>query len=123
MALTASRVDLQVLDSGSFVDAFQFGTPGDTSWSFTGVTFNMDVKGSADDVSPLLSMSSGNGMIVVDDAVNRILHFNVSWSALEAALVPGCYVYDLIMIDGSTPAVRTPLMGGKLEIRHGVTQE
>lgn len=120
MAITAARADLKVIDSGDFFDAFQFGTEGDTSWSFTGCSFHMDIKGSSDDDAALLSMTTGNGRIVVDDAVTRVLHFAVPQADLEAALVPGCYVYDLVMIDGAS--VRTPLMGGTLEICHGVTQ-
>lgn len=122
MALTAARVDLQVLDSGDFYDAFQFGTVGDTSWSFASKTFLMDIKGSSDDVSPLLSLTTGNSAVVVDDAVTRVLHLYVAKAAMEAALVPGCYVYDLVMVDGIT-TVRTPLMYGNIEIKHGATQE
>lgn len=122
MALTASHTDLATADSGTFQDAFRFGTLGDTSWSFGGMSFHMDIKGSSDDAAALLSLTTANGRIVVDDAVNRVLHFNVTQSDLEAALVPGCYVYQLVMIDGSSPPVRTPLMYGNLTIIHGVTQ-
>lgn len=121
MALTASRVDLTFLDSGDFEDAFQFGTEGDTSWSFTNKTFHMDIKGSTDDTTPLLSLTSGNSRIAVVDAATRVLHFHVSQADWEAALVPGCYVYDLVMIDGDT-SVRTPLMYGAIEGRRGATQ-
>jgi hypothetical protein len=135
MALTASRQDLQYLDSGDLYDAFQFGTLGDTSWDFNNKTFHMDVKGSTDDASPLLSLTTTNNRIVVVDASQRVLLLDMSLAAipslgppgppvgeLVAVIVPGCYVYDLIMIDGIT-TVRTPLMYGKLEIKHGATQE
>jgi hypothetical protein len=121
MALTAARANLSYLDSGDFYDAFRFGTVGDTSWSFTNKTFHMDIKGSADDDSALLTLTSGNGRIVVDDAATRVLHLYVSQADWEAALVPGCYVYDLVMIDGDT-TVRTPLMYGSIEDTRGVTQ-
>jgi len=120
MALTAARADMVVRDSGSWSDAFRFGTLGDTSWSFTGCAFHMDVKGSDDVVSPLISLTTANNRIVVDDVVQRVLHFNVTQADLEAALVPGCYEYELVMIDGS--GIRTPLMYGKVKIKHGVTQ-
>lgn len=122
MAVTASRVDIETYDNGTWSDAFQFGTVGDTSWSFTGMSFHMDVKGSKDDATALLSLTTSNGRIVVDDPVQRILHFNVTESDLEAVLVPGLYVYDLVMIDTSVPPIRTPLMTGKVKVRHGVTQ-
>lgn len=123
MALSAARVDIKVADSGSLNDAFIFGTTGDTSWSFLNMTFKMDVKGSTDDASPLLSMTTENGHILVDDVVNRILHFAVSQATIESSLVPGCYVYDLVMIDNSALPVRTPLMYGTLTVIHGATQE
>lgn len=121
MADTASWTELETWDNATFQDAFEFGTAGDTSWSFTNQNFRMDIKGNADDTVPLLTLLSTSNDIVVDDAVNRILHFNVSESTLTAALTPGCYVYDLIMYDGSSPPVRVPLMRGTFELKHGVT--
>lgn len=120
MALTAARVDMEVRDSGDWSDAFQFGTVGDTSWSFSGCTFHMDVKGSTDDASPLFQLNSANGRVVVDDPVQRILHFNAVKADIQAALVPGRYVYDFVMITGA--GVRTPLMYGHVKFKHGATQ-
>lgn len=121
MVDTCARVDLLIFDNVTFEDAFQFGTTGDTSWSFTGQNFRMDIKGSPDDAAALLSITSGAGEIVVDDAVQRILHFNVPEATLTAALTPGDYVYDLIMYDGSTPAVRVGLMRGSICVAHGIS--
>jgi hypothetical protein len=121
MAITAAKVNMEVIDSGDWSDAFQLGTPGDTSWSFTGGSFHMDVKGSTDDAVPLLSLTTANGYVVIDDPVNRILHLAVPQSVLEAALIPGRYVYDLVLI--SAAGVRTPLMYGWVKIKHGATQE
>lgn len=121
MVDTCARVDLLIFDNVTFEDAFQFGTTGDTSWSFTGQNFRMDIKGSPDDAAALLSITSGAGEIVVDDAVQRILHFNVPEATLTAALTPGDYVYDLIMYDNSTPAVRVGLMRGCLTVCHGIS--
>ena len=120
--LTAARVNIAVQNNATFEDAFQFGTAGDTSWSFTGQSFVMDIKGEKDDTVALLSLTSGAGQIVVDDVVQRILHFNVSDTALNAALKVGEYQYDLIMFDGSSPSVRVALMGGELRVKQGVTQ-
>lgn len=121
MSDTSARVDLVTPNNVTWEDAFIFGTAGDTSWSFTGQNFRLDVKGDRDDAVPLLTLSTANGEIVVDDVVQRILHLQVPDATLRAALVPGCYVYDLIMYDNSTPAVRVALLHGHLRITQGVT--
>lgn len=121
MAITAACVDLVENNNATMQDAIQFGTAGDTSWSFTGQNFRMDVKASRDDVASLVSFTSGAGQIVVDDPINRILHFNIPESAITAALPVAEYQYDFIMYDNSTPAVRIVLMQGELKIVQGVT--
>jgi hypothetical protein len=110
-----------VAQNTTWQDAFQFGVTGDTSWSFTSKTFLMEVKASADDVTPKLTLSTGNGYIVVDDAVARVLHFNVPDTILAADLPVARYVYDLIMLDDATPPVRTMLMRGHVQVGLGVT--
>lgn len=121
MSDTAGRVELLVFDNATFEDAFMFGVTGDTTWSFTGQNFRMDVKGTPDDAAPLLSITSAAGQIVVDDAVKRVLHFNVPETTIQSALTPGEYVYDLVMFDNSTPAVRVVLMRGCLTVCHGIS--
>lgn len=123
-AVTQARVDIEMQSNASFQQGFQFGNVGDTSWSFSGQSFRMDIKankwiaGSA----ALVSLTSGAGQIVVDDPVNRILHFNVPESIFSAGgVIPGEYDYDFIMIDGSNPPVRVPLMGGRFKMGQGVT--
>lgn len=122
MGQTAACVNISASDNATIQDAFQFGDATDTSWSFTGQSFIMDVKASRDDITPLLSLTSAAGQIVVDSAVARVLHLNVSKAALQAALPVGEYVYDLIMVDGSVPPIRVPLMYGALCITRGVTE-
>lgn len=121
--ITSSWVDIAVANNATWQDAFQFGTVGDTSWSFTGQAFKLEVKASRNDVSPLFTLSSGGGSIVIDDVVQRILHLNVSESALQAALPVGEYVYDLIMFDTSVPPIRVPLMQGRVFVKQGVTED
>lgn len=121
MAETAAIVNMSIQTNATWNDAFQFGTAGDTSWSFTNQTFRLDVKGNRNDAAALLSLTSGAGKIVVDDLVTRILHINVPESEIQAALKVGEYVYDLIMIDASSPAVRVPLMKGEITVSQGVT--
>lgn len=120
---SSARIDISMQTNATFAQGFQIGTPGDTSWSFTGQSFRMDIKqnkflsGSA-----LVSLTSGAGQIVVDDAVNRILHFNVPESVFIAgSVIPGEYDYDLIMISGDATPVRVPLMYGKFRMGEGVS--
>lgn len=122
MAITAAIVDITVSDNATVQDAFQFGTPGDTTWSLTGMSFKMEVKASRDDTSPLVTWTSP-GQIVIDDPVQRVLHLNVPDTVVQASLPPAEYVYDLIMLDGSTPAIRTQLMQGRFIVRRGVSED
>jgi hypothetical protein len=117
---SAAKVDMKVANNGSWRDAFMFGTEGDTTWSFTNQSFVMDVKRDRYDDTALLTLTTGNGRIVVDDVVQRILHFDVSDTIINANLSVGEYVYDLIMVDGSS-GVRVPLMAGEVKIIQGVT--
>ena len=121
MGVTRATVDIVIENNATWLDAFIFGTAGDTTWSFTGQSFRLDVKGNKDETAALLSLTSGAGTIVVDDVVQRILHLNVPEATLSTALTPGEYVYELMMIDTSTPPVRVPLMGGKLIVVQGIT--
>lgn len=123
MAITAALVNIYVSDNATVQDAFQLGTVGDTSWNFTGMSFKMEVKASRDDASPLVTWTSGAGQIVVDDAVNRILHLNVPDTTVQASLPPAEYVYDFLMLDSSTPPIRTQLMMGKFVVSRGVTED
>lgn len=123
MAITSAIVDITVSDNATAQDAFQFGTTGDTTWSFAGMTFKMEVKASRDDTTALVTWTSGAGQIVVDDETNRVLHLNVPDTVLQASLPPAEYVYDFLMIDGSTPAIRTQLMQGKFCVQRGITED
>lgn len=123
MALTSACVDIFASDNGTLQDAFRFGVLGDTSWSLTGQSFKMEIKASRDDVSPLLTLTSAGGSIIIDDVVQRVIHLNVAYTALQAAVPVGEYVYDLIMFDASVPPIRTPLMQGRFCLQHGVTED
>lgn len=123
MAQTAACVSIFATNNVTLQDAFQFGTVSDTSWSFTGQTFKLEFKASRDDVSPLLTLTSGGGTIVIDDVVLRVLHLNVDEATLKAALPVGEYVYDLVMIDGSLVPVRVLLMYGRFCLTQGVTED
>lgn len=122
--ITSSWIDIAVANNGTWQDAFQFGTPGDVTWSFTGQAFKLEVKASRNDIAtPLLTLTSAGGTIVVDDVVQRVLHLNVPESVLQAALPVGEYVFDLVMFDTSVPPVRVPLMQGRVFVKQGVTED
>lgn len=118
---TAAIVDIVAANTVTLQEAFQFGLTTDI-WTFTGQNFKMEVKASRDDAVGLVAWTSLGGTIVVDDAVNRVLHLNVSEAAIQAALPVGEYVYDLVMFDGSAPPIRSLLMQGKLFVTQGVTE-
>lgn len=120
--ITSAEVDISIFTNGYWADAFQFGTEGDTSWDFVNKSFHLDVKASVDDstAETLLHLSTVNGRIVIDDTVERILHFHVTDTDVQANIPPATYVYDLVMTDAQTN-VRTVLMSGKLTVLPGVT--
>lgn len=119
-SVTSAHVDLAIDNNGTWQDAFQFGTPGDTTWTLSGQHFLMDVKRDRYDASSLLSLTTGGGTIVTDDVTQRVVHLNVTAAAIQAALPPGSYVYDFVMIDDTT-GVRVPLMHGHVRVRQGVS--
>jgi hypothetical protein len=74
------------------------------------------------DAAAVLSVTSAACQIVVQDAVHRILNFNVPESVLQTLpAIPFTYQYDFIMQDTSNPPVRVVLMQGKVEVKHGIT--
>lgn len=121
-SVTSALVDMVIQQNATWEDAFQFGVTGDTSWTFTGQSFILEVKADRDDAVALLTLSTANGRIVVDSVSLRVLHFLVADAVIQAALKPATYVYDMIMFDGSVPSVRVPLMHGSVTVCQGVTQ-
>lgn len=120
---TAALVDITIPNNATWSDAWQFGTVGDTSWDLTGQAFKLEVKASRNDLTPLATFTSAGGDIVVDDLVQRVIHMNVPDATITADLPVGQYVYDLIMFDGSSPALRVQLMTGHIFVRQGVTED
>src|SRR5262245_5473849 len=116
---TSARTDLAIDNNGTWLDAFQFGEDDDTSWTLTGQSFELDVQRNPYDTTPLLSLSTTNGKIVIDDVAKRVIHTKVDATDIQANLQPGTYVYDLVMID--TSGVRVLLMHGTLTVGQGVT--
>ncbi len=124
-APSSANVDLVVPNNATFGDSIQFDPPvaGVTGpeWTLTGQKFMMDVEANHEQNTPLLSITSDDGEIVVDDVTERIIHFNVPYDTISAALVPGTYIYDLVMYDTASPPVRTVLMHGRFIVTDGVT--
>ncbi len=127
MSGSSARVDITTPNNATFGDAIQFDppVPGVTgpAWTLSGQSFKMDIDANHEQNAPLLSISSDAGQIIVDDVTERIIHFNVPDTAIQAALVPGVYIYDLIMYDNSSPPVRVALMHGKFTVTDGVTED
>lgn len=117
-----TKVDISIENNVFWTDAFQFGDVDDFTWSFTGQTFAMDLKSQRSDITPVFSLTSGGGTIVVDDATLRVLHFYVADTVIRSSIPNGCYYYDLVMID-SVSGLREPLMYGSVEVGQGVTLE
>lgn len=122
-SVTSARVDCILQTNATWTDAFQFGTLGDYSWSFTNQNFRLDLKSNKyTQTAALLSLTSGAGQIQVTSASLRILNMDVPETAFATAgVIPGSYDYDLIMYDNSNPAVRIPLMHGKIHMKQGVS--
>ena len=134
---TAADVDLTTSTNTTWADAFQFDPPpvpggpptpywpqgaSGPTWGFSGQNFRMDVKTNINASGPIASWTSSDNQIVVDDPVNRVLHMNVPESQyVFQGMVPGTYIYDFIMFDGSVPPIRVMLMQGKFKLQAGVT--
>lgn len=127
---SSAFVNIVTQNNETFSDAFQFDPPsgctgctGATgpSWSLSNQNFRMDIKGNRQQPAALLSITSAAGQIIVDDVVNRIVHFNVPETVLLAALVPGEYVYDFVMYSNDNPPIRLVLMHGGFKFGLGVT--
>ena len=122
MAQTAACVNIYIQDNATFQDAWQFNPPTGGTLDFTGNTFEMGVKASRDDTATLVTFLSSSGQIVVrSNTAPAVLNMNVPDTIVQTDLPAAEYDYDLIMLDGSSPAIRTPLMYGKLFVKHGVT--
>lgn len=135
---TSAYVEIVASDNATFGDAYQFdpgaptGPTGGTGpiWNMNGMNFRMDIKAYPDGPTALMSIIGPTGpmQIIVDDPIQRVLHFNVPavtgpTGTTLAVLIPGKYVYDFVMYDSSTPPVRTLLMHGPFSLRHGITGE
>jgi hypothetical protein len=119
MARTAAWVNIYISDNATFQDAFQFVAP--AGFSIAGMSFEMSVKASRDDVTPLVTFTSAAGQIVITP-IGDVINFNVPDSTIVADTPPGVYDYDLVMFDASSPPIRTLMMQGKFIVTHGVTE-
>jgi hypothetical protein len=118
---TAAKTELKIGNNVTWRDAFQFGQPGDFTWTLD-PNWEMEIKLDRYQATPLLNPSTANGEIVVADANQRVIYMNVSSAVIQASLQPGVYVYDLIMFDNSNPPIRSVLMYGPLTVVQGVSQ-
>jgi hypothetical protein len=115
-----TRVDILISNNVWWDDQFQLGDPSDFTWTLTGLDFYLQVKNSDDDTTPLLSLSSLSGQIVVADANARIVGMLVTDTVIRSALPEGEYVYDLIMVNHATGQT-DGVMYGTLKVAQGIT--
>lgn len=121
---SSANADIITAKNATFNEAYQFDPPvaGVTGPAWTlSPNFRMDVKAYYNQAVALVSFTTAAGQIVVDDAVQRTIHFNVPETVISGPLVPGTYIYDLIMYDNSVPPIRIPVMHGKFIVTDGVT--
>ncbi len=131
---TATRVDIATPNSVTYQDAYQFDPPGATggaapppywpwgvtgpNWTLTGQNFSMDIKTSINTTALAAQYTSSGGQIVIVDALQRIISTNVPASIISQ-LVPGTYIYNLTMFDGSLPPIVVLLMYGYFTVKPG----
>jgi len=121
LSSSTALVDFAVNNNGSWNDAIRFGDEDDFSWSLEDKTFECDIQRNRYDTTPLLSLSTANGRIIVDSETLRVFHFDVTATDIQSHLPPGVYVYDFVMVDAFDITDRTVLMSGTLTITQGVT--
>lgn len=121
---SSAHVKLSAAKNATFMEALQFDPPAagvlPSTWTLY-PNFRMDIKAYLEQTPALVSLTSASGQIVIDDAVQRLIHFNVPEMILFPTLSVGEYVYDLIMFDNSSPALRVPLMHGPFVLTDGVS--
>lgn len=121
---SSAHVDLIAANNADFIDAIQFDppVPGVTgpAWDLTGATFSMEVTRNKES-TPLLTITSAASEIVTDSETDRIIHFDVAQADIAAALIPGTYIYDLIMTTAESK--RVALMHGKFTVTDGITED
>lgn len=121
---SSAHVKIITAINATLNESFQFDPPvagvAPPTWTLY-PNFRLDIKGYFDQPAPLVSITSAASQIVVDDPVQRVIHFNVPETVFQGVIPPGCYIYDLIMFDNSVPPVRVPLMHGEFVLTDGVT--
>jgi hypothetical protein len=121
MAISLTIVDFEIKNNVWWTDILQLGCSDDTSWDINNKSFHMALKVKDTDTTVVLLLSTADSTIVVDDPVQRIIHVNVTDTAIRAALTAGSsYVYDLVMIDDIT-SERNPICQGSVAVLQGVT--
>jgi hypothetical protein len=145
---TSARVDITTPNNATWEDAFQFDPTGATGssnafwppgltgpqWTLFGQNHKITIKGNRLQTAAALIIDSGvtgSTVVITDDPNNRILHVNVpdtvmtggvtGWTGVTGpGLIPGTYVYDWVMYDGSSPPIKVQMMHGKFVMADGV---
>jgi hypothetical protein len=103
-----------IRDNADFQQPLVFTDETGAAYDFTGDTFRMDVKASADDAEPAASLTTANSGILSTDLADGTITLSVG----DFAIDPGTYLFDLIRITGSA---REMLAYGTLIVEQGIT--
>lgn len=114
MTSTLDRAIWTVTDNADWSQPLVFTDRNGVPYDFSGSTFRLDFKASADDADPVVSLTTGNGGITSSDLENGMVTLNLA----DFTVDPGEYVGDLIRISG---AVREHLIDVELHVVKGVT--
>ncbi|MBN9078179.1 MAG: hypothetical protein BGN87_06180 [Rhizobiales bacterium 65-79] len=103
-----------VRDNADYQQPLTFTDRDKVAYDFTGDTFRMDLKRSADDEAAAASLTTENGGILSTDLANGVITLSIGTYSVE----PGTYLADLIRITGE---LRDPLGYGTVVIEKGIT--
>lgn len=109
------QANLTIRDNADYVKPLAWVDQNRSVYDWTGCTFAMDIRTSADAVSATLALTTANGGIASTDLANSTITINIG----PGDIVPGAYVYDLVKIDAGS--VRETLMFGTATVVDGVT--
>ncbi len=118
MSTKPARLDISVYQGATFFRRFTW-TDKRNPVSLTGYTFHMQIRPTVDSDEIIADLSTSNGNIVVEDAVNGIFTIEIPHTDTEA-MAHSSGVYDVEAIDSAGRVSR--ILFGNVEIVPGVTR-
>jgi|SRR5215831_1470512 len=111
-------VNITTQNDADFYRQFAYQSSDGTPIDLTGGTFAMDVRRHAEDATVFMQLSSANGDIAIQDAINGKFTVLITKEKL-LALSPGDYAQSLIMTQNG---LRIPIWSGMLTNNWGPTR-